>query len=204
MTLPGKVTICELEEDNPQRSYFRIKPVLTVEEGTLVDATGLQAEYGDEGGIRIVPDKNDAMHFKSRMRTLGGYCLLDLTAHPNENEKIRPNKNYSLQKGENNRNIVYSDVILGCGEMDVMQVFDSPENGKGRQALTPKVLLRDKNALKGPYIPGLTPDRVIYEFDADLSNETRAYDEAFICKLKRGDEEVELFISEALRARKAV
>ena len=201
MSLPGKITLCELEEDNPQRSYFRIKPVLTLEDGQAVDATGIQAEYGDEGGIRIVPDKNDAMRFKSRMRTLGGYCLLDLTAHPGENEKIRPNKNYSQQNGEFNRNIVYSDVIRACGDLEVMQVFRSAESGKGRQALTAKVLLQDAHGLRGPYIPELTPDRVIYEFAADQFNEPRDFEQEDIITLRRGGEEVELYVSAALKNR---
>ena len=204
MILPGKITICELEEDNPQRSYFRVRPLMTIENGDLEDAAEAQKEYGDEGGIRIVPDKNDAMRFKSRMRTLGGYCLLDLTAHPGENEKIRPNKNYSPERGEMNRNIVYSDVIRACGDMNVMQVFESMEAGKGKTALTSKVLLKDGDKLKGPYVPEVTPDHIIFGFTADASNETQYYEGDKVCALKRGSDEVSLYISSALRAFKRV
>ena len=200
MTLSGKITVCELEEDNPQKSFFRIKPVLTFENGAPVDASGTQAEYGDEGGIRIVPYKNDAMRFKARMRTLGGYCLMDLTAHPNENEKIRPNKNYSLQNGELNRNIVYSDVIRSCGETDVMQVFESAEAGRGQPAYTPKVLIREDGQLKGPYIPELTPDRVVYQFAADSGSEISEFDPEKLVTVRRDSAEVTLYLYDALRA----
>ena len=199
MTLPGKITLCELEEDNPQKSYFRIKPVRMLEDGKALDASALQAEYGDEGGIRIVPDKNEAMRFKSRMRTLGGYCLLDLSAHPAENEKIRPNKNYSQQKGEVNRCIVYSDVIRACGETEVMQVFASAGEGKGRTAYTRRVLLRDESALMGPYIPELTPEGTIFEFARDTQIEPRTFAGEDVCDVVRGEEQVQLYISAALR-----
>ena len=198
MALPGKITICELEEDNPQKSYFRIRPVLIMEDGLPVDAASLQTEYGDEGGIRIVPDKNEAMHFKSRMRTLGGYCLLDLTMHPAENEKIRPNKNYSQQKGELNRNIVYSDVICACGSTEVMQVFSSAEEGKGQPAYTQRVLLKEDGILKGPYVPELTPDRMIYGFADDENGMLNAFDSGKIVDVMRGKERVSLYISNTL------
>ena len=57
MTLPGKITLCQLEEDNPQKSYFRIKPLFFAEDGVFIKADTSAAEFPDEGGIRIVPDK---------------------------------------------------------------------------------------------------------------------------------------------------
>ncbi|MBQ3668532.1 MAG: hypothetical protein II920_04825 [Clostridia bacterium] len=198
MTLPGKITLCELEEDNPQRSYFRVRPLMTIEEGGMRDVRTEQSLFPDEGGIRIVPDKNEAMRFKNRMRTLGGYCLMDLTRHPNENEKIRPNKNYSPERGELNRCIVYSDVICAVGEYDVMQVLSSKDAGKNKVAYTPRVLLREGDELKGSYVPDLTPDKVIYGFIRDTMREPFSADESRVFIFERGGEQVELYISEGL------
>ena len=75
MTLPGKIAICQLEEDNPQRAYFRLRPVLVNDGAGFLDAAECPEQFPDEGYIRIVPDKNEALRFKNRMRSLGGYCL---------------------------------------------------------------------------------------------------------------------------------
>ena len=198
MTLTGKITLCELEEDNPQKSYFRVRPLLTGENGQSEKVEDVDSLYPDEGGIRIVPDKNEAMRFKSRMRTLGGYCLLNLIRHPNENDKIRPNKNYSPERGEMNRNIVYSDVIQACGPLDVMQVLSAGDSGKSKIGYTHKVLLRERGMLKGPYIPELTPDRMIFGFNADVYNEPIEAKEENIHRFMRGNEEIELYISDSV------
>lgn len=108
--LPSKLCIGILEEDNPLKSYFRLKPLLVESEGRFeyFDSTQL---YPEEGCIRIVPDKNESSHFKARMRRMGRYCLLDLREHAGENDKIRPNKNYHGDESEKNAHIVYSDVV---------------------------------------------------------------------------------------------
>ncbi len=160
MTLPGKITFCQLEEDIPQKSYFRIRPLLVGEEDGFKPYENAAEDFPDEGGIRIVPDKYEALHFKTRMRTLGGYCVLDLTRHTGENDKIRPNKNYSPEKNELNRNIVYSDVVMGCPEGSAMQVLVPSVNEEGicvypaeEAVFTPKVLLEIGGKLKGPFTP---------------------------------------------------
>ena len=108
--LPGKYCIGILEEDNPLKSYFRLKPLLVESEGKYEYFDGTEL-YPEEGCIRIVPDKNESSHFKARMRRMGRYCVLDLREHGGENDKIRPNKNYHGDETEKNAHIVYSDVV---------------------------------------------------------------------------------------------
>ena len=110
MSLTGKLCIGILEEDNPLRSYFRFKPMLVESDGRYVPYTEHDA-YPVEGCIRIVPDKNESYHFKSRMRRIGLFCVVDLRAHPDDNDKIRPNKNFREDAPEQNAYIIYSDVV---------------------------------------------------------------------------------------------
>lgn len=131
MTLPGKVTIGYLEEDLPQKAYFRIKPLFVRGDGVFERVADARGEFPDEGGVRIVPDKNESSRFKARMRTLGRYCALDLRQHPTENDKIRPNKNYNPDRGELNRNIVYSDVVTECRTEWMMEVVRAERTAEG-------------------------------------------------------------------------
>ena len=110
MSLPGKLCIGILEEDNPLKSFFRFKPLLVEVEGRYVPYDDWDA-YPEEGCIRIVPDKNESYHFKTRMRRIGLFCVLDLREHPDDNDKIRPNKNYREDSPEHNAFIIYSDVV---------------------------------------------------------------------------------------------
>ncbi len=136
MTLPGKLCVGILEEDNPLKSYFRFKPLLVAQEGGYqpFDGAGL---FPENGCLRIVPDKNESGHFKARMRRIGRYALLDLREHPGENDKIRPNKNYRVDPGEANAYIVYSDVVVEPPEGMLYEVLDraAPEDSS-HMALT--------------------------------------------------------------------
>lgn len=138
--LPGKLCIGILEEDNPLKSYFRLKPLLIEEDGKYVAFSGENA-YPEEGCIRIVPDKNESSHFKARMRRMGRYCVLDLREHIGENDKIRPNKNYRSDEGERNAHIVYSDVVREPAEDMIFEIL--PEGDAGNLAATPRVLKGD-------------------------------------------------------------
>lgn len=159
MSLPGKLTIGFVHEDNPVKSYFRFKPLLTLSEHNFqpVDE-GTAAQYPEDGFIRIVPDKNEISQFKARMRQLGRYCLLDLRRHPNENDKIRPNKNYAPDGTERNAHIVYSDVIaalspeMACEVVDATGVFDG-ETITLRAPLpgTKYVAVKREEKLSGPW-----------------------------------------------------
>ena len=68
MDFSGRILLSYLEEDNIQRAYFRVRPLLTQ------DGAVTQAEIDtlpDEGYLRVVPDKNEQHSFKDRMRELG-------------------------------------------------------------------------------------------------------------------------------------
>ena len=202
MTLPGKITFCQLEEDNPQKSYFRIRPLFTFEDGTLTPIGDVNELYPDEGGIRIVPDKNEALRFKTRMRTLGGYCLLDLLRHTGENDKIRSNKNYSVEKGEFNRNIVYSDVIAACPENQIMEVVD-PDNGPagvatmraGETVYTRKVLFQEEGRLRGPFLPEMSQEMGVIAFTPDASCPPMELQDENVHVFTRDGREIKIYIS---------
>ena len=205
MTLPGKVSICFLEEDVPQKAYFRIKPLFIKGESSFERIESTKELLPDEGGIRIVPDKNESSRFKARMRTLGSFCLLDLTHHPNENDKIRPNKNYNPANQENNKNIVYSDVIDRCPPEWLMEVVrvDAVEDGCAsaflqRKPGTHHVALIADGVLSFPYLYQ-EDENGKFTFTQDETCELRATDEkAFMRLFKENvsdDLEIELILT---------
>lgn len=160
MTLPGKLVIGFLQEDNPIKAYFRFKPLLIEEESGFAPVPpGIEALYPEDGCIRIVPDKNEISHFKSRMRQLGRYCCMDLRKHPGENDKIRPNKNYSENGLEHNAHIVYSDVITAADPGALAEILDASNVFAGEEMTlradlpgTPLLLVRRDGVLSGPWI----------------------------------------------------
>lgn len=157
MPLPGMLAIGFLEEDNPSKAYFRFMPIGVLENERLRVPEELEGKYPDDGFIRIVPDKNEMMDFKNRMRGLGGYCALDLRRYPNENEKIRANKNYGAAN-EVNASIVYSDVIARVPADRALQVLDAQYVFVGEEVTlrtgipgTEYVLLQREETLMGPW-----------------------------------------------------
>jgi len=204
MTLPGKIAVCYLEEDVPQKAYFRIKPLYVKDEGTFMPMENASEALPDEGGIRIVPDKNESSRFKARMRTLGSFCLLNLTQHPNENDKIRPNKNYSPEKMENNRNIVYADVIERCPAEWLMEVVrvDNVQDGGAKAFLNRKIgtecaALISDGVLSFPYTYTVNENGE-YTFTKDETAEHRAAEEnAFtrLMKVNPAGEEIEIILT---------
>ncbi len=152
--LPGKLCIGILEEDNPLKSYFRLKPILMEEEGRYVNFDGGES-YPEDGCIRIVPDKNESSHFKARMRRMGRYCVLDLREHAGENDKIRPNKNYHSDEAERNASIVYSDVVREPAPDMIFEISEElvPGEWKGLAPATPR-LLSEKNMETWVYTAG--------------------------------------------------
>lgn len=147
MSLPGKLCVGILEEDNPLRSYFRFKPLLVEENGRYIPFEDYDL-FPDDGCIRIVPDKNEAYYFKSRMRQNGLFSVVDLRNHPNENDKIRPNKNYRPGGEESNANIIYSDVVRTPARGMIYQML-SPEALKAPIPAphTREVLIRQDNGI---------------------------------------------------------
>lgn len=147
MSLPGKLCIGILEEDNPLRSYYRFKPLLVDEGGRYIPFQDTGA-YPDEGCIRIVPDKNESYFFKARMRQNGLFCVVDLREHPGDSDKIRPNKNYRPGGDEINSCIIYSDVVLGPAPGMIFQVLPAESVDAVLSPLsTEKVLLRQGDTL---------------------------------------------------------
>ena len=164
MSLPGKFCIGILEEDNPLKSYFRFKPLLVEEEGRFIPYTRHE-DYPVEGGIRIVPDKNESYHFKSRMRRMGLFCVVDLRAHPDENDKIRPNKNFREDGPEQNAYIIYSDVVREPAPDTIFQVL--PESARDAVLPPPRtthVLLKGET---------LHPERYGWEVLPDSDDKTQ-------------------------------
>jgi len=132
MSLPGKLCIGIIEEDNPQKSYFRFKPLL-VADGDHFIAYDVADNYPENGCIRIVPDKNESSRFKARMRRMGLYCMVDLRDHPDDNDKIRPNKNYHGDDVETNAYIIYSDVVRELPEGALAEVIKQDVPGDSSQ-----------------------------------------------------------------------
>ena len=75
MSIDNQLLFCYLEEDNIQQAYFRVRPLLTPDADIRQEAMN---QFPVEGCLRIVPDRNEQHTFKSRMRDLGHYCLVDL------------------------------------------------------------------------------------------------------------------------------
>ena len=156
MSLPGKLCIGILEEDNPLKAYFRFKPLLVAEGGRYVPYAEPQS-YPEDGCIRIVPDKNESFRFKARMRQMGLFCAVDLRAHPDDNDKIRPNKNYREGSQEQNAFILYSDVIHEPTPETIFEILPEAEPGVPRpRPRTAAVLLQGE---------ALNPER--FEWTAD-------------------------------------
>lgn len=149
MDFSGRVILSFVEEDNIQRAYFRVRPLLT-EDGAVTQAD-IDA-LPDEGYLRVVPDKNEQHTFKERMREMGMLCVLDLYNLPSDAVKIRTNKNYAPQRGENNQYIVYSDAVQSIPQQLFYEVI-SAENGdkeKIGRAATPFCYLRSGGRIFGP------------------------------------------------------
>ena len=144
MDFSDQVVLSYLEEDNIQRAFFRVRPLLR-RQGPLMPQQ--IAEYPDDGYLRIVPDKDEQHTFKERMRSLGSICVLDLRNVPTDANKIRTNKNYMPSRGETNQFIVYSDAVRAVPENEFYEVV-TPENVA--DASTPFVYTRVGGNINGP------------------------------------------------------
>ena len=120
MNFDRSLIFAYLEEDNLQRAYFRVLPLLSLEGDIRQEALQL---WPNEGGLRIVPDRNEQHTFKTRMRTLGSYCVIDLRNQPPEAGKIRTNKNFKPDRGEINQYILYSDTVHELPSNTFFQLF---------------------------------------------------------------------------------
>ena len=123
------MTLGYIEEDNPVKFYFRVKPLLVKDGDGCHLIEGAENDYPSDGCIRVVPDKNEIGYFKNRMRALGRYCAIDLRRHTGENDKIRQNKNYGGENGDRNAFIVYSDVITAPSPLLAAEVVTPDQDG---------------------------------------------------------------------------
>lgn len=150
MNFDRSLIFAYLEEDNIQRAYFRVRPLLTLEGDVRQEAIQL---WPNEGGLRIVPDRNEQHTFKNRMRTLGAYCVVDLRNQPTEAGKIRTNKNFKPERGEVNQFILYSDTVRELPENTFYQLVDGTAAdyaALAEQAVTPLFFIREGDTIYGP------------------------------------------------------
>lgn len=150
MDLEKELVFCSIEEDNLQRAYFRVRPLLTAKSSITEEAAAL---WPDDGCLRIVPDRNEQHTFKERMRTLGGYCVMNLVGISPEANKIRTNKNYNRDKGEVNQYILYSDTVQPVPEHTFFHVLTGAAAdyaALAEKAFTPLFYIMDDLTLYGP------------------------------------------------------
>lgn len=150
MNFERSLIFSHLEEDNIQRAYFRVRPLLTTEGNAQEEAVQL---WPNEGGLRIVPDRNEQHTFKGRMRSLGDYCVVDLRGLPAEAGKIRTNKNFRPERGEVNQYILYSDTVHPLPENTFYQLLDGAASDfavLAEKAITPLFFIRENETLYGP------------------------------------------------------
>lgn len=144
MNFSGLFVLAYIEEDNIDKSFFRVRPYMT--QNGIVPEEELSI-YGDEGFLRVVPDKHEKHTFKDRMRSLGELCVLNLHDFKAESAKIKQNKNYCPERGEKNQNIVYSDAVQSIRK-DLF--YEVVTQGEGKNALTPLVYIRNGANISGP------------------------------------------------------
>lgn len=150
MNFDRSLIFAYIEEDNVQRAYFRVRPLLTLDGNIQQEALQL---WPNEGGLRIVPDRNEQHTFKARMRQLGSYCVVDLRTQPAEAGKIRTNKNFHPDRGEVNQYILYSDTVRELPSHTFYHLLDGQAEDfaeLAKTAITPLFYIRQADTLYGP------------------------------------------------------
>jgi len=150
MNLEREYIFSCIEEDNIQRAYFRIHPLLTVDGDVASQA---QKRWPNDGCLRIVPDRGEQRTFKERMRAMNGWCAVDLSGFPPEANKIRTNKNYHPEQGEVNQFIVYSDAVKSLSDKVFYEVLSGDAadfEALAAKAVTPRFFIQADDTLFGP------------------------------------------------------
>ncbi len=150
MNLDRSLIFSYLEEDNIQRAYFRVRPLLSLDGDIQQEAVQL---WPNEGGLRIVPDRNEQHTFKVRMRKLGPFCVIDLRNQPADAGKIRTNKNFKPERGEVNQYILYSDTVHEMPEHTFYQLVEGKAadyEALSKEVITPLYFIREDDTLYGP------------------------------------------------------
>ena len=152
MNIEKRCILGYLTEDNTQRAFFSIRPLVT-DDGQIFTDAQRQEAWPDCGTLRIVPDKREQYYFKERLRNLGHWGVIDLTRFTAEFSKIRTNKNYRPENGELNRFILYSDAVKAVGTSCFFEVLMGSVEGLtefARVAATPMFYIRDGGVIYGP------------------------------------------------------
>lgn len=110
MSLPGKYCIGILEEDNPLKSYFRFKPILIAKDGRFAPSIR-RTSIPRTAAFASCRTKTNPVCSSRVCGASGCSAVVNLFDHPNENDKIRANKNYRSDETERNAYIIYSDVV---------------------------------------------------------------------------------------------
>lgn len=150
MNLEREYIFSCVEEDNIQRAYFRIHPLLTVDGDVASQA---QKRWPNDGCLRVVPDRGEQRTFKERMRAMNGWCAVDLSCFPPEANKIRTNKNYRPEMGEVNQFIVYSDAVKSLSDKVFYEVLSGSAadfEALAAKAVTPRFFIQSDDTLFGP------------------------------------------------------
>ena len=87
------------------------------------------------------------------MRTLGAFCMVNLTHATEEANKIRTNKNYNPSKGESNQYILYSDAVQPLPPHSFFEVLSgtaADAAALAQQAVTPLFYIKQADTLFGP------------------------------------------------------
>lgn len=145
--LSGQIILAYLEEDDTRRVLYRVRPLLN-EQGPI-SLEDLEA-FGEEGYLRVAPDRQEQHNFKERMGGLGSLCVIDLRDTQASLGKVRPNKNYQPGRGESNPYIVYSDAVRALPRDLVYEVVTGANSDK---ALTKLFYLREGGRISGPHCP---------------------------------------------------
>lgn len=150
MNCDQDLVLAFIEEDNIQRAYFRVRPLLTIHGDVQEEAKRL---WPDHGCLRIVPDRNEQHTFKDRMRSLGNYCVINLVGIPADANKIRTNKNYKPDRGEFNQFILYSDTVHSLPEHTFFEVLPGAAgefSALAEKAITPLFYIQENDTIYGP------------------------------------------------------
>lgn len=145
MNLNGQIVFSYIEEDNTQKGFFRVRPLLC-SNGLLTEDD--IKEYPDDCYLRVVPDRNEQHTFKDRMRKILHFCLIDLKDNKPEYSKIRNNKNYAPQREENNRFIIYSDAVRALRNDFFYDIVSEEELSS---SVTPHAFVRAGGKITGPF-----------------------------------------------------
>ena len=150
MNCDQDLVLAFIEEDNIQRAYFRVRPLLTIHGDVQEEALRL---WPDHGCLRIVPDRNEQHTFKDRMRSLGSFCVMNLVGIPSDANKIRTNKNYKPERGECNQFILYSDTVHSLPEHTFFEVLSGAAgdfSALAEKAITPLFYIHENDTIYGP------------------------------------------------------